>query len=172
MPFSSAVPYLSPDLVGLVPCLKPTSAKHSILLPSFSNSWRVRCQGNKQPAGHVPSIIAVIGNPHIHQGLAPSHPNSHHPILKPRTPKEKYFAPSRKEPVPVTAVPSPGSQQVHPNSCGDGRIRPPRNACPGACRRGEAEFLSSRFRIGRSRLPTRYSVPATRDSKPLVLLPP
>ncbi len=60
------------------------------------------CLGNKQPAGHATPINRTYPNPCIHRGLAPNHPNSPGTNLDSRNPKEKYFAPSRKEPVPVT----------------------------------------------------------------------
>src|SRR5208337_4316035 len=97
-------------------------------------------QGNKQPAGHAASILLSGCKSHICQGLPPTHPDSHRPILKPHHPKEKYFAPSRKEPVPPTPqsriasesrVPSNPSQLASDRgSCGDGRIRPSRESLP------------------------------------------
>ena len=54
---------------------------------------------NKQAVRHRPPRIEPIWNPCVYLDLAPIEGPCHHPRPELHSPKEKYFAPSRKKPV-------------------------------------------------------------------------
>jgi hypothetical protein len=90
-------------------------------IPPSSIPRRACATRNKQAVRHRPPRIDPIWNPCVYLDLAPIEGPRHHPRPELHSPKEKYFAPSRKKPVtrperlittPVARAASPVPQSV------------------------------------------------------------